>query len=169
MKNNYLLTEVETDIAFAVITTENKANTVKLVELAIKEEYLYEKVTFISDTYSERSGIITMSFDCLNEDGDEDIREVELNLTIIYNIEDMKLSDEDVLKRHKKFGNEMGLLSLLGIFMLASFIAIEDNWQHHFGFLGIVTAQILTMVYFCLKAKWDSKVLKVKMRENGTT
>ena len=169
MKNNYLLTEVESDVAFAVITTENKANTVKLVELAIKEEYLYEKVTFISDTYSERSGIITMSFDCLNDDGEEDIREVELNLTAVYNFDDIKMENEDVIKKHKKFGNEMGLLSLMGLFMLASFIAINDNWKNHFGFLGIVSAQILTMLYFYLKAKWDIRVLTNKIKQNGTT
>ena len=166
MANDYLLTEVESDIAFAVISADNKTTMIGLVALAIKEEFSYEDVTFRSDSYSERSGIVFMSFNCLSEDGEEDIREVELNLTAIYSLESLKMENEDVIKHLKKFGNEKGIFSLLGILMLVSFILIcSADWQTHYVFLVIVSVQIVSMGYLYFESKWKIN----KLRKNGTT
>ncbi len=169
MKTNYILTECDSDVVFAVISAETKAIEIELVALAIKEEFTYEKVTFRSDSYSSRSGTVFMSFDCFSEGDSEDegdLKEIELNLTAIYSSNDIKLTDEKKLKHHIRFRNEMGILGIIGILGLILFLYFnQNNLRNNLGIIGIGSAQILTILFFFFKA-----IFKInKIKANGTT
>lgn len=90
-KQDYLLTEKGSDIVFAVISQVNGLASLKNIELinkvgqAIEDEFCYEeRVKVIHDSFSETNGTLFMSFNCLADGDEEEIREVELNLTAIY-------------------------------------------------------------------------------------
>lgn len=91
LKQNYLLSEDGSDQVFAVISQVNGlaslSNTelINKVGLAIEEEFCYEeRVKVIHDSFRETNGTLYMSFNCLADGDEEEIREVELNLTAIY-------------------------------------------------------------------------------------
>jgi len=91
MKNNYLLSEKDSNQVFAVIKEVEPISALRNTELinkvgiAIEEEFCYEeKVKVIHDSFSEMGGTLYMSFKCVGDCDEEEIREVELNLTTIY-------------------------------------------------------------------------------------
>lgn len=84
----YTITEDNSNIVIAVVKTkrnENKENILKRIEavkLAVKEEWCYAEVHLVSYEYDEMTN--QMSFDCITEDEEEEIRVVDLNLTTLY-------------------------------------------------------------------------------------
>lgn len=94
MVNNYLLSEKDSDIVFAVIkdidTTLIGEAYIKLINKvgqAIEDEYCYEervKIVHGSIEYKEGNSTFFMSFRCFDECEEEEIREVELNQVAIY-------------------------------------------------------------------------------------
>lgn len=90
-KQNYLLTEKGSNIVFAVISQVNGFASLKNIELinkvgqAVEDEFCYEdKVKVVHNTFKETNGTIFIDFRGLDDCGDEEIREFELNLTAIY-------------------------------------------------------------------------------------
>ena len=167
MKNDYVLSESDSDIVFAVITADNKTDLIKLVSLAIKEEFSYEKVTFRNDSYSERSGTVFMSFDCLgdgDEDEDSEIREIELNLTAIYNVDNLKLTDEEIIKNCQKDKREMMTLMLLGLLVLSaySYGCFLKYFDFDNVFFFILMFEIIIGLYYFIKAQLKIKSLQSK-------
>ena len=91
MKLDYILSEADSEIVFAVISnidstdSESKQILIDKVILAVKDEYLYENVIYVEKSMKESNNdIITLSFTCFDDGEEEDIREVELNVTAIY-------------------------------------------------------------------------------------
>ena len=92
MINNYILSEADSDVVFAVISgidsTDSNSRTILLnkTSIAVKENYCYETVNYNNGTFSERNGRIKFTLNCFIEDteNDKDIREFELNLVAIY-------------------------------------------------------------------------------------
>lgn len=94
MINNYLLSEKDSDLVFAVIKDidtaligEGYIDLINKVGQAIEDEYCYEeriKLIHGSIEYKENSPIFYMSFKCLDDIEEEEIREVELNQVAIY-------------------------------------------------------------------------------------
>jgi len=86
----FKLTETDSNIVFAIIKAKKDCNSVikntkkvkKLVALAVKEEWCYETVNLVDWNYNESNN--QMSFDCITEDGGEEIRAIDLSLTFIY-------------------------------------------------------------------------------------
>lgn len=164
MKNDYVLSESDSDNVFAVISSDNRTDLINLVSLAIKEEFSYEKVTFRDDSYSERSGTVFMSFNCLgdgDEDEDSEIREVELNLTAIYNTDGLITVDDkiNILKRTKK---EMCVLSILGLVFLLGY-SYGCFKLNYFKFDEVIfyllIIEIVVMIFFYFKANLKLKKL----------
>lgn len=89
---SYLLSEKDSNIIFAVIKDVepiaklNNTDLINKVGLAVEDEYCYEeRVKVIHDTFQENSsGGINIDFKCIDDCGDEEIREFELRLTTIY-------------------------------------------------------------------------------------
>ena len=91
MKLDYVLTETDSEIVFAVISniyttdSESKQILIDKVALAVKDEYTYENIIYIEESMKEgNNDVITLSFTCFDDGEEEDIREVELNVTAIY-------------------------------------------------------------------------------------
>ena len=94
MINNYLLSEKDSDLVFAVIKDidtaligEGYIDLINKVGQAIEDEYCYEeriKLIHGSIEYKENSHIFYISFKCLDDIEEEEIREVELNQVAIY-------------------------------------------------------------------------------------
>jgi len=91
MKNTYFtLTEDGSRNVIAVVKAKisvtgiisNTEKVKKLVELAVKEEWIYESVSLVDWDYNESNN--QMSFDCVTEDGDEEIRAIDLTITTLY-------------------------------------------------------------------------------------
>lgn len=91
MKNSYLLCESDSDIPFAVIQNVSASTSLSNTELinkvgqAVEDEFCYEdKVKVVHDSFKENCyGNILISFVCDNN-GEEEIRDLELKLTTIY-------------------------------------------------------------------------------------
>ena len=92
---HYLLSEKDSNLVFAVIKDIDadlisQANTklINKVGQAIEEEFCYsERVKIVHDSIIETSGDSTqieMSFRCIDEIEEEEIREFKLTLTTIY-------------------------------------------------------------------------------------
>jgi len=84
----HTVTEEGSNIVIAVIKSKkdkvkrnNKLK--KLVNKAVKEEWSYKTVELVEWNY-EQYVTNQMSFDCVTEDGDEEIRIVDLNKTTLY-------------------------------------------------------------------------------------
>jgi hypothetical protein len=94
MINNYILSEADSDVVFAVISgidsTDSNSRTllVNKTSIAVKENFCYKIANYNNGTFSERNGKITFSLNCFDEDAEDDeeeeIREIELNLVAIY-------------------------------------------------------------------------------------
>jgi predicted secreted acid phosphatase len=102
MLKNYILTERGSDEVFAVIKDIDETllnenfypNLVNKVGQAIEDEFCYEeRVKVIHDEKtletlvfpdSFNNNVFYMTFRCIDDDGEEEIREVELNQIAIY-------------------------------------------------------------------------------------
>jgi hypothetical protein len=92
MINDYVISEKDSNLVFGVIRRVddcrlNLTNKVLIrkVSQAIQDEFCYPVRPKNSLNSIRISGsTIYMSFDCVTDDDDEEIREVELNLTAIY-------------------------------------------------------------------------------------
>ena len=79
---HYLVSEENSNKVFAVIeTVANKPQITKeLVRQAVKDEFIYEDVELVD--FNETHN--TVAFDCVTEDGFEEIRAIQLTLTTLY-------------------------------------------------------------------------------------
>ena len=96
MKRNYSLSERDCKDVFAVIKNVkvfelNNYNSkiFDRIGLAIQEEFVYEerpKVVYVSliDNYKNGILFINIDFTCINNDGEEETREIQLRPIIIY-------------------------------------------------------------------------------------
>jgi hypothetical protein len=90
-KYSYLVCEQGSDIPFAVVQNVLSSTSLSNIELinkvgqAVEDEFCYEdKVKVVHDSFKENcEGNILISFRCDNN-GEEEIREIELKLTTIY-------------------------------------------------------------------------------------
>lgn len=90
-KYSYLVCEEGSDAPFAVVkdvsasTSLSNIELINKVGLAVEEEFCYEeKVKVVHDSMKENhEGNILISFRCDNN-GEEEIRDIELKLTTIY-------------------------------------------------------------------------------------
>jgi hypothetical protein len=90
-KYSYLVCEQGSDIPFAVVkdvlasTSLSNTELINKVGLAVEEEFCYEeRVKVVHDSlYENSSGSILISFRC-DDNGEEEIRDIELKLTTIY-------------------------------------------------------------------------------------
>jgi hypothetical protein len=80
---DYIVTEDGSDVAIAVIQTKDDLMTIEKVKLAVKEEWSYDKVEVV-ESGGGINGMLKFALDCTTEDGDEEIRAVELNLIAVY-------------------------------------------------------------------------------------
>ena len=82
---HYLIGESDSNISFAVLKDislgSKMEEVVKRIALAVKEEFRYETVEAVGEFDTDN---MTQGFDCVTEDGDEEIREIKLSLTAIY-------------------------------------------------------------------------------------
>ena len=82
---HYLIGESDSNISFAVLkdiglgTTITEA--VERIALAVKEEFCYKTVKAVGEFDEDN---MSQGFDCITEDGDEEIREIKLSPTAIY-------------------------------------------------------------------------------------
>ena len=91
MKRDFLVSEEGSANVFAVvreveaIASLSNTELINKVGLAVEEEFGYEeRVKVIHDSFNETNGTLFMSFNCLADGDEEEIREVELNITAIY-------------------------------------------------------------------------------------
>ena len=92
MKTQYFtLSEDNSNIVIAVVKTiidnsgviaDTDRKVKEFVALAVKEEWAYETVTLIDWDYNECNN--QMSFDCITENGDGEIRAIDLTITTLY-------------------------------------------------------------------------------------
>lgn len=61
---------------------KNSKKVRKLVALAVKEEWTYDSVKLSVWDYNECNN--QMAFDCVTENGDEEIRTIDLTITTLY-------------------------------------------------------------------------------------
>jgi len=89
-KTYFALTEDNSNIVIAVVRAKTKPDGIvkkakklkKLIALAVKEEWGYEKVEFGGWAYNETMN--QMVFDCTVDGGDEEMRAIDLNITALY-------------------------------------------------------------------------------------
>lgn len=91
MKQDYVLSEKDSLLVFGVIkgieAPFNDANIdlINKVGQAVEDEFCYEeRVKLVHGSVKEIDGTIYISFRCLDEIEEEEIRDLELNLTAIY-------------------------------------------------------------------------------------
>ena len=92
MKRDYVISEKDSSVVFGVIKGVDDANVnstnkslIRKVSQAVQDQYCYEtKPTICSDSIKLLGATIFMVFDCVTDDDEVEIREVELNLTAIY-------------------------------------------------------------------------------------
>lgn len=83
-KPSFTVTEKNSSIVFAAIKDVSTNEILKeKTALAVKEEFCYETVTPHQDIVNN-GDIVHVSFDCITEDGEEEVRDIELQLTAIY-------------------------------------------------------------------------------------
>lgn len=80
----YKIIEDQSNIVIAIIKATNSIKIKELAALAVKEEWGYDKVELEGYITREFSTDITIAFDCITEDGDEEIRGIELTQTTLY-------------------------------------------------------------------------------------
>jgi hypothetical protein len=89
-KTTFTLTEDNSNYVIAVVQLKTGDNGViknskkakKLIAKAVKEEWIYEKVTCEDWNYNESNN--QMAFDCILDGGETEIRAIDLNLTALY-------------------------------------------------------------------------------------
>lgn len=91
---HYLVSEKDSENVFAVVKdidadteTQNNFKLIEKVAKTIQDEFCYEKVkvySVISVVNDADIPKIFMGFDCITEDDEEEVREVELNLVTVY-------------------------------------------------------------------------------------
>lgn len=89
-KTYFTLTEENSNNVIAVIKSKTGDNGIvknpkkvkKLVSLAVKEEWIYERVELVEWNYNESNN--SMVFNCYLDGGESEIRIIDLTITTLY-------------------------------------------------------------------------------------
>ena len=90
---NFIITEDDSNIAIAVVkdvvtnAISFQTDIAVRVGLAVKEHFCYEKVTLIGEIVQPNKhddGYFSMEFDCVTQEGGNEIRDIEISEIAIY-------------------------------------------------------------------------------------
>ena len=85
---NFIITEDDSNIAIAVVKDVVTNIDIDIrVGLAVKEHFCYEKATLIGEIVQPNKhddGYFSMEFDCVTQEGGNEIRDIEISEIAIY-------------------------------------------------------------------------------------
>lgn len=84
MENSYLVTEQGSRTVFAVVTGSSNKELKTKAALAVEEEFSYDSVKLLKNTFKNRGDSLLMTFECEVDGDDMEIRDIVLSLTTIY-------------------------------------------------------------------------------------
>ena len=80
----YLVAEVELNMPFAVVSEVKTGAALMRAQLAVKEEFSYDRISLTKTGAGKHYGTILAEFTCYTEDGDEEHRDILLTKVTIY-------------------------------------------------------------------------------------